>query len=68
MSKLELLSVVAPLRDSPKYGLVRGQMGTVVELLSATVAEVEFSDDDGNTYAMVTMPAKDLIRLHHQAV
>jgi hypothetical protein len=66
MSKLELLSVVALLRDSPEHGLVRGQVGTVVELLSPTIAEVEFSDDDGRTYAMATLPAEELIRLHHQ--
>ena len=66
MSKLELLSVVALLRDWPEHGLVRGQVGTVVELLSPAVAEVEFSDDDGRTYAMVALPADELIRLHHR--
>lgn len=47
MSKLELLSLVALLRDLPEHGLVRGQVGTVVELLSPVVAEVEFIDDEG---------------------
>jgi len=66
MSKLELLAVVALLRDSPQHGLVRGQVGTVVELLSSAVAEVEFSDDEGRTYATAALPAEELIRLHHQ--
>jgi hypothetical protein len=41
--------VVALLRDCPERSLVRGQAGTVVELLSPTAAEVEFSDDEGRT-------------------
>jgi hypothetical protein len=66
MSKLELLSEVALLRDWPEHGLVRGQVGTVLELLSPAVAEVEFSDDYGCTYAMAALPAEELIRLHYQ--
>lgn len=66
MSKLELLSVVALLRDLPQHGLVRGQVGTVVEFLSPAVAEVEFSDDEGRTYAMAALPVEELIRLHHR--
>lgn len=66
MPKLELLSVVALLGDLPEHGLVRGQVGTVVELLSPAVAEVEFSDDEGRTYAMAALPAEELIRLHHR--
>ncbi len=66
MSMLELLSVVALLRDSTEHGLVRGQVGTVVELLTPTAAEVEFGDDEGRTYAMAALPAEELIRLHHR--
>ncbi len=51
MSKMELLSEVAVLDDMPEKGLVRGQVGTVVELLAPSAAEVEFSDDQGRTYA-----------------
>jgi hypothetical protein len=29
------------------------------------MAEVEFSHDDGRTYAMATLSAEELIRLHH---
>jgi len=45
---------------------VRGQVGTVVELLSPSVAEVEFSDDQGRTYAMASLRADEVIRLHHR--
>jgi hypothetical protein len=47
MSNLELLSEVAVLQDLPEHGLMRGQVGTVVEVLSPSVAEVEFCDDQG---------------------
>jgi hypothetical protein len=66
MPTLELFSDVALLRDLPEHGLLRGQVGTVVELYSPTDAEVEFVDSSGQTYGLLTLPAKDLIRLHHQ--
>ena len=63
---MELFSVVAVLQDIPEKGLVRGQVGTVVELLAPSVAEVEFSDDQGHTYAMVALRSEEVIRLHHR--
>lgn len=66
MSNLELLAEVAVLEDMPEHGLVRGQVGTVVEVLSADVAEVEFSDDQGRTYAMAALRSEEFIRLHHR--
>ena len=65
MHDLELLSVVALLRDLPEGGLVRGQVGTIVEILESGVFEVEFSDDNGVTNAELPLRAPDLIRLHH---
>jgi hypothetical protein len=65
MSNLELLSEVAVLQDLPEHGLMRGQVGTIVELLSPSVAEVEFCDDQGRTYAMAALRSEELIRLHH---
>jgi hypothetical protein len=65
MSNLELLSEVAVLQDLPEHGLMRGQVGTVVEVLSPSVAEVEFCDDQGRTYAMAALKSEELIRLHH---
>ena len=37
-------------------GLVRGQVGTVAENWAPGVYEIEFSDDNGKTYAMVAAP------------
>lgn len=66
MADLELLSVVALMRDMCEAGLVRGQVGTVVEVLSPEVFEVEFSDDSGRTYAALAPKAHELLRLHHE--
>jgi len=62
---MELLAEVAVLRDMPEKGLVRGQVGTIVEVLAPSFAEVEFSDDQGRTYAMAALNAEEMIRLHH---
>ena len=61
---IELLDVVALVQDLPHERLVRGQVGTVVEVLSGGVYEVEFSDDQGKTYAMLPLAADQLILLH----
>jgi hypothetical protein len=60
-----LLDVVALLCDLPEHGLVRGQVGTVVELLDGAY-EVEFSDDDGKTYAELAVRRDQLLVLHHR--
>ena len=65
MHELEL-SVVALLEDFPNRGLRRGQVGTIVELLGPGVYEVEFSDDEGRTYASMPVHADRLLQLHHQ--
>jgi len=68
VADLDLLSVVALLGDVPEHGLVRGQVGTVVELLAPSVVEVEFNDDHGNTYAQAALRSDQLMlmRLHHR--
>lgn len=68
MAEIEMLSVVALLQDLPEHGLVRGQVGTVVEDLAPGVYEIEFCDDDGRTYAMASLKADQLMRLHHAPI
>lgn len=63
---LPLLSTVALLDDGPGLELRRGQVCTVVEELGPGMAEVELSDDEGRTYAMVPLPTSSLLRLHHE--
>jgi Domain of unknown function (DUF4926) len=65
---LKTLNVVALLEDMPSRGLVRGQVGTVVEKLAPGVFEVEFSDNNGRTYATVAAPAEKLLVLRHEAI
>jgi hypothetical protein len=65
---MELLAEVALLHDLPEKGLVRGQVGTVVEVLSPSVGEIEFCDDQGRTYAMVALRSEEIIRLRHYPV
>jgi hypothetical protein len=66
MPDLEMHSVVALLVDLPAQGLVRGQVGTVVESWAPGVYEVEFSEDNGRTYAMVALRPEQLMRLHYE--
>ena len=66
--KIETLDVVALLADHADRNLVRGQVGTIVERLRADVFEVEFSDDQGRTYASLALRADELIILHHRPV
>jgi hypothetical protein len=66
MAEIEMLAVVALLEDIPQKGLLRGQVGTVVESLAPGVYEVEFSDDSGQTYASIALRSEQLMRLHHE--
>ncbi|MFH1009242.1 MAG: DUF4926 domain-containing protein [Candidatus Latescibacterota bacterium] len=62
---MKLLDVVALVEDFPQHSLFRGQVGTVVETLSPNVFEVEFSDDQGQAYAVVPLPEEQLLVLHY---
>lgn len=66
MADIEMLSVVALVEDLAGEGLVRGQVGTVVETWAPGVYEVEFCDDHGKAYAMVALKAEQLMSLHHE--
>jgi Domain of unknown function (DUF4926) len=59
----DLLSAVALLRDVPERGLVRGQVGTIVEPLDEATVLVEFSDDEGFACAIVPHPREALLVL-----
>jgi len=63
---IQLLDVVALTEDVPDRGLARGQVGTVVETLAPDVYEVEFSDDNGRTYASLALRADHLLVLHYR--
>jgi hypothetical protein len=60
-----LLDAVALLRDIPTEGLSRGQVGTVVERLDEKNWLVEFSDEQGRAYAVVSCPRTELLVLRY---
>ena len=56
MNAIEELDAVALTCDLPKYGLVRGDVGTAVVVHGEGAAfEVEFIGYDGHTVALVTL-------------
>ena len=65
---MKLLDVVALLADCPEQGLVRGQVGTIVEVYEPDAFEVEFSDIQGRMYALETLRSNQLMVLHHQPI
>lgn len=62
----KLLDVVALTVDLPDRGLLRGHVGTIVEALEEERFEVEFSDDEGRTYATLALHASQFMLLHHR--
>jgi hypothetical protein len=62
-----LLDIVALTVDLPQCNLCRGQVGTVVEVLSGGAAcEVEFSDRDGRTYESLGLRSEQIMVLHFE--
>ena len=60
-SNIKLLDVVALTEDVPEHNLKRGEVGTVVEILSDGDAfEVEFSDDNGQMSKCLSFLASQL--------
>ena len=60
-----VLDVVALLTGLPAQRLARGQVGTMVEELDDKTLLVEFSDDQGRTYAVAPCPRANLLVLHY---
>jgi hypothetical protein len=64
---IPLLALVALTEDLPDHRLTRGQIGTVVEHLERDgygALLVEFSDEQGETYAMIPVRPQQLLVLH----
>jgi hypothetical protein len=66
--EIQLLDVVALTVDLPALGLVRGEVGTLVEILASGVFEIEFCDDGGRTYAQASVRENQLMVLHYRSV
>ena len=65
-SHIHLLDTVALVRDLPEVGLVAGEVGAVVEVLSDDAFEVEFVDESGHTYGLHTLRTNQLRRAAYQ--
>jgi hypothetical protein len=64
-NQFNLLDVVALTVDLPEYHLLRGQVGTIVELLAdGGVFEVEFSDSNGQTYESLGLRPEQIMVLN----
>ena len=65
--EIKILDVVALTVDVPEHNLLRGQVGTVAELLKNGAAyEVEFSDRDGRTYQSLGLRPDQFMVLHYE--
>lgn len=64
MPPIQLLDTVALVCDVPDLGLVAGEVGAVVELLSDDAFKVEFVDDAGYNYGLHTLRSRQLVALH----
>lgn len=69
MNLLETIALLVDVKGrsmaGQEVGLLRGQVGTVIEARDADVVFVEFAGIDGVAYALATIACPDLLRLHH---
>jgi hypothetical protein len=63
-SEIRVLDVVAVLEDVPRHGLVRGEVGTVIEHRKEDVFEIAFSNTSGKAYAFAALRAEQLLKLN----
>ena len=63
---MKLLDTVALVEDIPTLKLCRGQVGTIVEEYEPGAFEVKFSNFKGQTYALETLQASQLMVLQYE--
>lgn len=63
---IQLLDVVALLHDLPDNNLRRGEVGAIVEYLAPGIWLVEFSDNDGEAYAILELRTDQLMKLYYE--
>ena len=65
---MELLDVVALIKNLPEQNLYKGQVGTIIEVYEPDVFDVEFVDLQGKTYAVETINASQVMQLYYQPI
>lgn len=65
---IRLLDIVALVEDLPEYGIYRGQVGTVTDIVAPDVFEVDFSDTSGQTFAELNLTSQQLMLLLHEPI
>jgi len=65
-SNVRLLDVVALTADIPEKSLLRGHVGTVVEVYPDGQYEVEFADEEGRTFALEVIGEPQLMLLRYR--
>jgi Domain of unknown function (DUF4926) len=67
MEEFKLFDTVALTTDLPEHNLLRGQVGTVVEVLAGGKAfEVEFSDREGRTFESIGIEPDQMMILRYE--
>lgn len=71
MTEIKLYDVVALLEDMSEQHLERGDVGTVVEYFAPNEKRpeaflVEFSDENGVTFALAPLQSNQFIRLRYR--
>lgn len=62
---MKVFDIVALIESLPELNLHRGQVGTIIEEYEPGVFEVEFVTSNGQVYALETLQASQLMKLHH---
>lgn len=66
---IKLLDVVALTVDLPDCNLLKGQVGTIVDILAEGKAfEVEFSDRQGRTFESLGLIPEQFMVLHFEPI
>lgn len=60
------LDVIALTVDIPERHLRRGEIGTILDLLTPGVWDVEFSDNLGRTYALASIHEDQMMHLFNE--
>jgi hypothetical protein len=64
--KLKISDIVALLKAIPEKHLAKGAIGTIVHIYNEDDYEVEFANSKGEAYALLTLPAENLLLLKHE--